>query len=242
MKHLVALSGGKDSSAMAIRLKEINPSVRYEYICTPTGDELPDMIKHWDNLEKILGQKIIKITNKTLYDWINYYNALPNWRQRWCTRLLKIQPCLAFIKSLQVKPILYVGLRADEPERKGIYSENVLTKFPLREWGWKLEDVQNYLKSKSIRIPNRTDCSLCFYQKVSEWFYLWRDNREFYNKGIMFEKKTGYTFRNPNNTKWGKSLEEMAEKFSLGHVPFGASNQIPLFEDDNFIPCRVCKL
>lgn len=40
--HVVALSGGKDSTALALRLKEIEPR-EYQYVCTPTGDELPDL-------------------------------------------------------------------------------------------------------------------------------------------------------------------------------------------------------
>lgn len=242
MRHIVALSGGKDSTALALALREKNPHIEYEYICTPTGDELPSMIKHWEKIEEILGKKLIRITNKTLYEWIDYYDALPNWRQRWCTRLLKIEPCLAYIKSLQSKPILYVGLRADEEERKGIYSENVITKFPLREWGWGLEEVVSYLREKEVSIPARTDCSLCFYQKVSEWYYLWRDNREYFNRGIEFEKRTGYTFRNPNSKKWGASLDEMGQKFEQGYLPFGATNQLDLFENEEITSCRVCRL
>ena len=158
-KKIVALSGGKDSTAMAIRLKEIYPNEKFIFFCTPTGNELPEMKNHWKNLECILNQKIIYVQNHSLEYWIDYFDALPNWRQRWCTRLLKIEPCLSFLKSFKTKPLLYVGLRADEPERKGIYSENVETVFPLREWDWGLSEVKTYLNEKKISIPIRTDCS-----------------------------------------------------------------------------------
>lgn len=36
--HVVALSGGKDSTALALRLAETEPR-DYTYVCTPTGDE-----------------------------------------------------------------------------------------------------------------------------------------------------------------------------------------------------------
>lgn len=39
--HVVGLSGGKDSTAMALRLRELNPDTPYTYIITPTGDECP---------------------------------------------------------------------------------------------------------------------------------------------------------------------------------------------------------
>ena len=46
MKHVVALSGGKDSTALALRLAEIEPR-EYIYVCTPTGNEPPEMFAHW---------------------------------------------------------------------------------------------------------------------------------------------------------------------------------------------------
>lgn len=98
--HIVAVSGGKDSTALALRLKEVEPR-DYLYFCTPTGDELPDMVAHWDRLEELLGAPIIKVTNGTLNGLIEQYQALPNWRQRWCTRVLKIEPCLAFLAQHQ---------------------------------------------------------------------------------------------------------------------------------------------
>ena len=60
-KHIVGLSGGKDSTALAIRLRELNPGIDYEYICTPTGNELPEVEVHWDKLECILEKKLTRL-------------------------------------------------------------------------------------------------------------------------------------------------------------------------------------
>src|SRR5262249_17220936 len=51
---------------------------------------------------------------------IDRMNALPNWRQRWCTRILKIEPTIAYLK-INAPCVQYVGLRADEETREGIY-------------------------------------------------------------------------------------------------------------------------
>ena len=56
--HVVGLSGGKDSTAMALRLVELNPTTPYTFICTPTGDELPEMEAHWKLCEGLLGQPL----------------------------------------------------------------------------------------------------------------------------------------------------------------------------------------
>ena len=92
IKHVVALSGGKDSTALALRLRELYPDRKFTYLCTPTGDELPDMVAHWERLECMLGQPIEKVTSVTLRQWIDKWQALPKVNQRWCTRVLKIQP------------------------------------------------------------------------------------------------------------------------------------------------------
>ena len=50
MNHIVALSGGKDSTAMTLRLAKVEPR-DYRYVITPTGDELPEMYDHWRGLD-----------------------------------------------------------------------------------------------------------------------------------------------------------------------------------------------
>lgn len=46
MRHIVGISGGKDSVALALRLQEVEPR-EYDYLITPTGNELPEMFEHW---------------------------------------------------------------------------------------------------------------------------------------------------------------------------------------------------
>ena len=77
---------------MALRLAEVEPHT-YTYVITPTGDELPEMVEHWLRIAEMLGSPLIPVTSgKSLQGLIREYNALPNWRQRWCTRLLKTEP------------------------------------------------------------------------------------------------------------------------------------------------------
>lgn len=123
MKYVVGLSGGKDSTALALRLRQLHPEIDFTYLCTPTGNEPAEMLAHWETLEKKLGKPIVRLTNRTLEYWIDYFKALPNWRQRWCTRLLKIEPTIAWLKD-NAPCIAYVGLRADEEDRGGIYGTN----------------------------------------------------------------------------------------------------------------------
>ena len=62
---IVALSGGKDSTAMALRLAEIEPAA-YTYVITPTGNELPEMFAHWRRLGELLGSPLVPVGRTTL--------------------------------------------------------------------------------------------------------------------------------------------------------------------------------
>ncbi len=167
MRHIVGLSGGKDSTAMALRLAEIEPR-DYTYICTPTGNEPAEMVAHWERLECLLGKPIVKLTAGTLEGLIDQQNILPSHRMRWCTRRLKIEPTIAYIQA-HSPAILYVGLRADEETREGIYSDAVQSDFPFRRWGWVEQDVWDYLHRQGVTIPYRTDCEWCYDQTLGEW-------------------------------------------------------------------------
>src|SRR5437763_6540340 len=108
MNHIVAISGGKDSTAMALRLQEIEPRP-YEFCITPTGRELPVMTEHWKRIECLLGKALVKVPAPTLLEKIKEYQALPNWRMRWCTREVKIEPFMQYVAS-QKPATVCVGL------------------------------------------------------------------------------------------------------------------------------------
>ncbi len=241
--HVVALSGGKDSTAMALRLAEVEPR-EYLYVCTPTGNELPEMFAHWRKLIGLLGAPIMPIVATTLGGLIEKQNALPNWRQRWCTKYLKIHPFAQFL-ARQVASgrtvISYVGLRADEEEREGgDYTRipDATMRFPLREWGWGLSDVVGYLAEKQVTIPARTDCAVCFFQRLGEWYDLWINHPDAYAQGEAWAASTGFTFRSPGRDTWPAGLKELREAFEGGRIPRG----VVVGDKIADMKCRVCRL
>lgn len=236
VKYVVGLSGGKDSTALALALQEREPGTDWIYICTPTGDELPEMQDHWANLERILGRSIIRITNPkapNLNALIQIQQALPNFRQRWCTRLLKIEPTIAWcVRNAPV--LMHVGLRADELEREGIYGDVVQSRFPFREWEWGISQVRGYLEMRQIDIPRRTDCARCYHQRIGEWRDLWADYPELFEDAAKQEREIGHTFRSPGRDTWPISLDGLADAFASGRQLRGGRPQGEI--------CRACTL
>lgn len=235
MNHIVALSGGKDSTAMALRLREIEPDTTFEFVCTPTGNELPPMFEHWRHLGELLDCRLQVLTGgDSLGSLIERWNALPNWRQRWCTRVLKIEPFERYLAS-RLPATIYVGIRADESEREGVeYQGNVVRRFPLLDWGWGLGDVLKYLDERGVVVPARTDCAACFFQTLGEWHTLWRDFPDEYVKAEEWERSTGHTFRSPSRDSQPASLAELRARFESGYAPKTRGMQ------DRKMMCSTC--
>jgi 3'-phosphoadenosine 5'-phosphosulfate sulfotransferase (PAPS reductase)/FAD synthetase len=238
--HIVTLSGGKDSAALALRLQEVEPR-NYVYICTPTGDELPEMEQHWKKLSVLLGQPILRLRDPrypTIFDLIDHFQALPNFRQRWCTRILKIETAQMFYEM--VKPaVIYVGLRADEEKRQGnkLFDANIEQRHPMQEWGWGIDDVWQYLNHRGVEIPRRTDCAMCFFQRIGEWWMLWKEYPDIYQKWSKVEDKIGKTLMTPGKHKiWPHKLSELAIEFEKGRLP----REIKSGKERT--GCRVCNL
>jgi len=243
--HVVGLSGGDDSTCMSVLLKEREPRP-YTYVCTPTGNELPEMFAHWLALGDLLGSKILPIMAGTLEGVIRQEKMIPNFRARFCTRILKIEPYRAWLfnQAAQGPVVSYVGLRADEPGRAGgAYDDidGVTMRFPLREWGMDDPAVLRELAERGIAIPYRTDCALCYHQRMGEWYLLWIHHRDFYNAGIAIEDEWGATFRTPGRDSWPTSLREMAAEFERGRVPTISLTRMKR-ERMGIGGCRVCAL
>jgi 3'-phosphoadenosine 5'-phosphosulfate sulfotransferase (PAPS reductase)/FAD synthetase len=234
MSLVVAFSGGKDSTAMVLRLAELGED--FQLLFTPTGNELPDLHEHLAKIVARVGKTLITPANQTLDELIRFHKALPNFRMRWCTRQIKIVPCIVWLKR-NPGSTLAVGLRADEEHREGLYGSYATYRYPLREWGWKLADVVGYLKQAGVTVPKRTDCALCYGQRLSEWFALWRDYPAEFAKGEAYEEMTGHTFRSPQRDTWPAPLVQLRARFEAGDRPRGVEK---LDQDEQ--PCRVCRL
>ena len=105
-RHIIPLSGGKDSTALAVYLSQAHPSLPFEYVFSDTGAELPETYEYFECLEHVLGASVTRISaldllgvaekpGRSPFDIVLYEHFagyLPSPRARWCTRMLKIHP------------------------------------------------------------------------------------------------------------------------------------------------------
>lgn len=242
--HVVGVSGGKDSTCIALSLQEREPRP-YIYVYTPTGDELPEMIAHLLRLEQRLGAPIVKLTNGTLASVIEDNKMLPNFRARFCTRILKLKPYGQFMAAA-APAVSYIGIRDDEDEREGArpggdyaaVETKVQQDFPFQRWGWGIEEVLAFLAERGIEIPARTDCARCPYQKLGEWYNLYIQHPMIYESAVQDEARYGHTYRSAQRDSWPASLAELRELFKAGKIPERSLRMM----DERRGMCRACSL
>jgi hypothetical protein len=212
VKHVLGLSGGKDSAALAIYMAREYPEIDVDYFFTDTGYELPEVYEFIEELESLLGKNVLHInhTERVVNNDVKVFdkllkehnNFLPSGRQRWCTIRMKLEPFERWIKPFLddgYEVISYVGIRADEPWREG-YSPNqsqtnLSIKMPFAEDGIKKAGVFSILESAGIGLPkyyewrSRSGCTFCFFQRKIEWVRLMERYPVAFEEAKAFEKQ-----------------------------------------------------
>jgi 3'-phosphoadenosine 5'-phosphosulfate sulfotransferase (PAPS reductase)/FAD synthetase len=156
LRHVLGISGGKDSAALAIYLRRTHPELDIEYYFCDTGKELDETYELISNLESYLGKTITRLeaapnSPENSFDhFVKVYGGyLPSSSARWCTKKLKLEPFEQFVGDDPV--ISYVGIRGDE-DREGYISRksNIQSIFPFRRNIWSEDVVQHVLHPDNV--------------------------------------------------------------------------------------------
>ena len=195
VRHVCGISGGKDSSALAVYMRDKVPDM--EYFFCDTGAELPETYTYLKKLETVLGKPISRLNSSRGFD--HYFEVfrgtLPSPQMRWCTKLLKIKPLEEWIGDDET--ISYVAIRADEKNRKGHISSkpNISTKFPFIDDDLDHADILRILEESGIGLPEyyewrtRSGCYFCFFQRKSEWVGLADKHPDLFKQAVAIEQK-----------------------------------------------------
>ncbi|AKH83900.1 phosphoadenosine phosphosulfate reductase [Streptomyces sp. CNQ-509] len=268
VRHVLGISGGKDSSALAVYMRNRVPEM--EYFFCDTGAELPETYEYLNRLEAALGKSIVRLNADRDFDhWMEVYQGtLPSPQMRWCTKNLKIKPLEDWVGDDKV--ISYVAIRADE-NRLGYVSTkpNIDAVFPFREDGIDKEGVMRILDEAGIGLPDyyewrtRSGCYFCFFQRKHEWVGLKERHPDLFDRAVEYEEKVRYrhTAMKGRNYTWsqGESLPELLERreeieakhqAALDRAAKRTKPNRPLLEvlsdaldsDDDEAGCSVCHL
>lgn len=221
--HVLGISGGKDSAALAVYMRQVFPDLDIQYFYTDTGKELPEVYEFLGKLEGILGKSILRLNPDKDFDyWLSKYNNfLPSAQTRWCTRQLKLKPFEDWLKPyLDAGTVVhsYVAIRADEHYREGYNAtqKNLKIHFPFREAGIDKPGVVELLENSGIGLPkyyewrSRSGCTFCFYQQKIEWVRLKERHPDAFQEAMEYEK-TAVESGSPFTWSQGESLRELAQ-------------------------------
>lgn len=236
--HVVSLSGGKDSTAMLLRMLEEKMPVDIILFCD-TGLEFPELYEHLDKIERNTGLKVTRIKAPHSYEY--YFSEVEikrkrstafsekygvehngyGWagpKMRWCTEVLKTRPRERFLSELRQKydVIEYVGLAADEQyrlERKCNQRSNC--RHPLVDWNMTERDCLNYCLERGYdwgglyEKMRRVSCWCCPLQSLKELRVLYKDYPQLWSTLKRWDKMTWRNFRADY------SVESLEKRFDL---------------------------
>ena len=208
-RHVLGLSGGRDSAALAVYMRQNFPELNIEYFFTDTGKELPEVYEYLGRLEGFLGKPIKRLNPDRDFDfWLKQYgNFLPSAQRRWCTRNLKLLPFEQWIKPMLeegMKVTSYVAIRADENYREGYNptQKNLVVSLPFKDAGIEKAGVIEILEGSGLGLPayyewrSRSGCTFCFFQQKIEWVRLMERHPEYFEQAKSYEK-TAITHGSP---------------------------------------------
>ncbi|TVL19685.1 hypothetical protein AYI92_10695 [Shewanella xiamenensis] len=230
VRHVLGLSGGRDSAALAVYMRQYYPELEIEYFFTDTGKELPEVYTYLNKLEGFLGKSITRLNTQRGFDyWLTEYNYfLPSANVRWCTRKLKLDPFKAWVNNMINAGDMvysYVAIRSDEEHREGYSShhKNLVVKMPFREDNYNKAAVIDLLNSSGLGLPkyyewrSRSGCTFCFFQQKIEWVNLRERHPEAFEEAKAIEKMA---IENKSPFLWseGEPLEELEKPERIAKI------------------------
>ena len=225
MKHIVSFSGGKDSTAMLLRMLEENMTIDEIIFCS-TGKDFPDMLSHIEKVETYIKEKYNKtitvLQSEKTFEYFMFEHiktkgknkgqagyGWPSMRARWCTTYLKTVVLDKYLKKYKEEGYIeYVGIAYDEQTR--IKDK----KYPLVEWQMTEKDCLQYCYDRGFDWNglyehfDRVSCWCCPLKNQKELTVLWQYYPDLWEQLKEMDKKAYNYFKPP---AW--KVEGLEQKF-----------------------------
>jgi len=233
MNNIVCFSGGKDSTAMLLRMLELKMPVD-KIVFADTGFEFPELYEYIKRIERHIGMKIDFVyPEKSFKEW--FYGKVTRGKGKGITRgfPLRLYPCY-WSREAKIKPLtkyqgkdseVYIGIAYDEQQRCS--SEKNLH-YPLVEWKWTEQDCINYLNKKGLFNPlyvnfDRLGCYFCPKQNEKSIYVLWKNYPDLWKRTKFWEKEQ---IKLNGNVIFNKPMNEYEKLFESGYIP----KKLPKYE------------
>lgn len=231
-KHLVSFSGGKDSTAMLLKMIENNMQID-EIIFCDTGVEFPDMYNHIAEVGKMVDRPITILKCEYDFEYLMFeYEkkkgknkgkkgySWPDFRARWCTSSLKREVWKKHLNKYKGFDVIeYHGIALNESERAEKNKDGRNIMYPLISWEMTEKDCLNYCYDKGLSWNGlyeklrRVSCYLCPLQRLGELRVIYKDYPELWQKMKYLDNKSINQFN--RKFRSGYSIEELEQKFQI---------------------------
>lgn len=215
-KSFVLFSGGKDSLATLVYLKDIAKNLKSEltaiYVDTTAG--LPENTKY---VRKVC--RYLEINLKIVKPKVDYFTlvkewGIPSFGYRWCCRELKIKPIEEYLDSIKEPKAIFDGIRAMESNVRKQYipiwyhpSFKCLSVSPI--FYWSDHQVVSFINNNGIprtllhSLGTSTECWCGAYKTEMDFKKLYDLNKDMFYKLVKVEEenKNRYTFIYKNGQK-----------------------------------------
>ena len=231
--HVVSFSGGKDSTAMLLKMIELDMQIDY-IVFADTGMEFPEMYRHIEKIEKYINRKITKVRSNNDYLYYMFEHEKTkgkrkgekgymwmDWRSRWCTSELKQKPIRAFYKSIAgegVEIIEYHGIAIDEKHRIEKNKSNKRTiVYPLIDLNMTESDALELCYEKGFNWEglynnfSRLSCYMCPLQRLSELKIVYFKYPKLWEHMKVLDEKNIKLYNRQFRTDY--SISELEDKF-----------------------------
>ena len=217
LPEIIPISGGKDSTALALIMREKYPNKKFKFFCCISG-ELEIQQEYLHKIEKELGSKIYRLKSKKPFEYyllehprtsgklkgVKGY-GWPHMRNFWCNRILKEEPVNEWMdkKFPGVSRIVHIGIGADEVKRTSYHSSQpMITSHPLVDMGLTTMDCRRYLEKRNLLNPAykyfaRFSCYFCPLKSIDDYFALYKHFRKYWEHILWMDREALKRFDRP---------------------------------------------